>query len=85
MLYTGASLIPRPSHVFQCARENSGRPGRFGDVMMMYVPPFLQTMADTSSLHHQINQAFLIFLAYVEKLGKAWVQGYTEATFEAHW
>ena len=25
-------------------------------------------------LHHQIDQAFLIFLAYVEKHGKAWVQ-----------
>ena len=37
------------------AQEKSGRPGRFGDVMM---PPFLQVqtvaemLADTSSLHH---------------------------------
>ena len=26
--------------------------------------------ADTSSLHHQIDQTFLIFLAYIENLGK---------------
>ena len=45
-----------------------GRPGQFGDVMMTYLPPFLphvyavvEMVADTSSLHHQIDQAFLIF------------------------
>ena len=27
-----SSLVPRPSHVFQCMREKSGRPDRFGDV-----------------------------------------------------
>ena len=26
-------------------------------------------------LHHQIDQAFLILLTYVEKYGKAWVRG----------
>ena len=44
---------------FQYMQEKSGRPGQFGDVMMMYPPPFLQTVAemvaDTSSLHHQID------------------------------
>ena len=29
-----------------------------------------------SSLHHHIDQVFPIFLAYIEKYGKAWVQGY---------
>ena len=52
--------------------------------MMLYLPPFLQTMAemvaDTSSLHHQINQAFPIFLVFIEK---AWVQGYENPTFSA--
>ena len=28
------SLVPRPSHVFQCTREKSTRPGGFRDVMM---------------------------------------------------
>ena len=46
----------------------------------MYMPPFPQTVAemvaDTSSLHHQIDQAFPIFLMCIEKQGKAWVQGY---------
>ena len=37
----------------------------FGDVMMTNLPPFVQTMADTSSLHHQIDQAFPIFLMHV--------------------
>ena len=42
------SLVPRPSHVFQHAQEKSGMPGRFGDVhvMMTYLPPFLQTVAE---------------------------------------
>ena len=43
----------------------------------MYVQPFLQTVAemvaDTSSLHYQIDQALTIFLVCVEKHGKAWV------------
>ena len=76
-------LVPRPFHVFQRAQEKSGRPGRFDDVMMMYLPPFLQPrtrvaemVADMSSLHHQIDQAFLTFLACIEKHGNAWVQGY---------
>ena len=53
----------------------------FSDVMMTYVPPFVQTMAeimaDTSSFNHQIDQAFPIFLAcaFVEEHGKAWVRG----------
>ena len=28
-----------------------GRPGRFGDVMMMYLPPFVQTMANTLHMY----------------------------------
>ena len=77
------SLVPRSSHVFQRTQEKLGRPGRFGDVMMMYLPPFIQPhmrmaemVADMSSLHHQIDQAFPIFLALVEKHGQAWVRGY---------
>ena len=57
------SLVPRPSR----------------DVMMTYLPPFIRTVtemvADTPSLHHQIDQAFSIFLAYIEKHGKTWVRG----------
>ena len=71
-----SSLVPRPSHAFQRVREKSGRPGRFGDVTMTYLPPFLlcayavvEMVADTSSLHHQIHQALPIFLAHVEKHG----------------
>ena len=66
--------------------RKSGRPGRFGDEMMIHVhlPPFLQTVAeivtDTSSLHHQIDQAFLMFFVYIEKHGKAWVRGYVESS-----
>ena len=36
-----SSLVPRPSHVFQCTWEKSGRSGQFGDVMVTYLPPFL--------------------------------------------
>ena len=71
-----SSLVPRPFHVFQCARENSVRPGRFGDVMMTYLPPFLlcvyavvEMVADMSSLYHEIDQALPIFLVHVEKHG----------------
>ena len=60
--------------------EKSGMPGQCGDVMMTYPPPFLpwfvQMVADTSSLQHQIDRAFPIFLAHVEKQGKAWIRGY---------
>ena len=35
--WTDHSLEPRLSHVFQCTREKPGRPGWFGDVMMMYM------------------------------------------------
>ena len=45
--------------MFFNAHEKMGRPGRFGDVMMTYLPPFQQPMAEmvayTSSLHHQID------------------------------
>ena len=36
------------------------------------------TMPQTTSnyIHHQIDQAFPIFLAYIEKHGKAWIRGY---------
>ena len=65
------SLVARPSHVFQHTREKSGRPGRFGDVMMTYMPPFLprvvEIVADTSSLHHQIDQAFPILGFWLTK------------------
>ena len=37
-----SSLVPRPSYVFQHTWEKSGRPGRLGDVMMTYMPPFLR-------------------------------------------
>ena len=40
------SLIPRPSHVFQCTWKKSGKPGRFSDVMMTHLPPFVQTVAE---------------------------------------
>ena len=57
------SLELRPSHVFQRMREDLVD---FSDVMMTYLLPFLpqfvEMVADTSSLHHQINQAFLFFL-----------------------
>ena len=33
-------LVSRPSHVFQCTQEKSGRPGRFCVVMIAYLPPF---------------------------------------------
>ena len=36
-----SSIAARPSHVFQCTQEKSGRPGQFGNVMIMYLPPFL--------------------------------------------
>ena len=49
-------------------REKPGRPDVFGDVIMAFLPPFLQTMAemvaDASSLNHQIDQAFQIFHTY---------------------
>ena len=68
MKVSNLSLVARPSHVFQRTREKSGRPGLFGDVMM-YMPP----------LHHQIDQAFPIFLvcigSCIEKHGKPWLQG----------
>ena len=57
------SLIPRPSHVFQRTWEKSGRPGQFGDVVMItYLPQFVEMVVDTSSSHHQIDQAFPRFL-----------------------
>ena len=64
--------MPRPSYVFQHAWEN--QPGRFGDVMMTYLPPFIPTVAemvaDTSSLHHQINQTFLFFSWELKNMGR---------------
>ena len=65
------SLVSRP--FFDVHEKYHGRPGGFGDVMMTYLPPLLQTVAefaaeivaDTSSLHHQIDQVFPIFLAYI--------------------
>ena len=42
-----------------------------------------EMVADMSSLHHQIDQAFLIFLECIEKHGKAWVRG-QEATHVLH-
>ena len=41
-------LVPRPSHVFQYTREKKklGRPGRFGEVMMICMPLFPQTMTE---------------------------------------
>ena len=35
------NLISKPSHVFKCMREKSGRSAWFGDVMMTYLPLFL--------------------------------------------
>ena len=70
------SLLPRPSRVFERALEESGRSGQFGDVLMTYLPPFVsivaEMVADMSSLHHQIDQAFPIFLVGTEKHGKVW-------------
>ena len=58
LLVIHVNLVPRP---YQRMREKLGRTGRFGDVIMMYLPPFLQTMTEVvhvSSLHHQINRYF---------------------------
>ena len=60
--------IRSPLQAFQCfqhVRDKSGRTGRFGDVMMTYLPPLIvptvaEIVADTSSLHHQIDQSFSI-------------------------
>ena len=67
----------------ECTREKSGRPGRFGDVMMTFLPPFAQNVAEMvaviSSLHHQIDQAFPIFLACALKnMGRP---GYEATTY----
>ena len=40
------STVPGPSHVFHRMRQTSGRPGQFGNVMVTYLPPFLQTVAE---------------------------------------
>ena len=48
------SLVPRPSHVFQHAREKSGRSGRFGDVMMTYLPPFLPWVVNARRMHTRV-------------------------------
>ena len=65
-------------------REKSGRTDQFGDVMMIYLPPFVQTVAemvaDTSTLHHQIDQAFPIFSRALKNMGRP---GY-EASLEGH-
>ena len=47
MVYTlyGPSLVPRPSHVFNVTRRKEGRPGRFCDVIITYLPPFLPCYA----------------------------------------
>ena len=38
-------VYPRTKHVFQCMQEKLGRSGRFGNVVMMYLPPLLQIQA----------------------------------------
>ena len=57
--------------------------GQFGDVIMTYLPPFLQTVAqmvaDIPSLHHQMDQAFPIFLTCIEKHWKVWIQSYPDS------
>ena len=71
-----ASLVP-------CFSMHARKSGRFGDVMMTYLPPFLpwfveiHVVADTSSLHHQIDQASSCTL---KNIGKAWVWDYIDAS-----
>ena len=36
IVYLTVSLVPRPSHVFQCIREKSGMLGQFGDIYHDY-------------------------------------------------
>ena len=38
-----------------------------------------------SSSHHKIDQAFSLFLAYVEKAEKAWVRGYLGPALILEW
>ena len=45
----------------------TGKAGQFNDVMMTYLQQFVEMVADTSSLHHQIDQAFPIFFSCVLK------------------
>ena len=49
--------------MFFNAHEKSGRPGRFGDVMMTHLPPFVQTIAE-------IDQAFPTVLMGIENMGR---------------
>ena len=42
--------------------------------LSLFLPWFVEVVADMSLLHHQIDQAFPIFLARIEKHGKAWVR-----------
>ena len=37
-MYINYSLVPRPSHVFQCMQEQLGRPGQYCGVMITYLP-----------------------------------------------
>ena len=64
-------------------QEKLRRPGRFGDVMITHVTISISVCTNTSgrdthmsSLHHQIDRAFPIFLTRIEKHGKTSVQGY---------
>ena len=61
-------------------REKLGRSGRVGDVMMTYLPqPHMRVaemMADIYMIITSPNQPGLpIFLARIDKHGKAWVRG----------
>ena len=90
-------LVARYLHVFKPMSDKLLKPGQLGDVVMMYLLPFLQTgrfgdvmmtyltpflplfvemVADTSSLHHQIDQASPIFLTFIENTGRpGYIQG----------
>ncbi len=70
---------------FNVTREKSGRPGRFCDVIITYLPPFLPCYMPRPVEWWQVRNDYItkstrpsrFFACNVEKHGKAWGRGYT--------
>ena len=73
----GAPALPVFSHH---TSETSGGSGRFGDVMITYMPPFLQTMAEmvTDCNHYRF------FLHALKNMGRPGYEAITHTHTHTH-
>ena len=71
--YISSSLVSRPTHVFQCMPEKSGRPGRFGDVHEIRCDLRHGCVSPPTRPHNECGHGFTMWLT-------AWVCGWRFAT-----